>query len=70
MIDVLFCSLMDFADRFLGRRIDGFESLAILALDELIVDEAASTRVSLWPGTLGGDRDTSLCYVKCGVNAR
>ena len=47
MIDVFFCGLMNCADGFLGGRIDGFESLAILAFDELVVDKAAANRFSL-----------------------
>ena len=50
MVDVFFCGLMDMADGFLGGRIDGFEGLAILAFDELVVDEAAAKPVSWWSG--------------------
>lgn len=47
MVDIFFCGFVDFADGFLGGRVDGLEGLAILAFDELIVDEAAITEVSL-----------------------
>ena len=53
MVDVFFCGLMDCADGFLGGRIDGFESLAILAFDELVVDEAAANPVSLYKVLMG-----------------
>ena len=46
MVDVFFCGLMDCTDGFLGGWIDGFESLAILAFDELVVDKAAGKRFS------------------------
>ena len=47
MVNVFFCGLMDCADGFLGGRIDGFESLAILAFDEFVVDKAAGKPFSL-----------------------
>lgn len=47
MINVFFCGLVDCADGFLAGRIDGFESLAILAFDELVVDKAAAKGFSL-----------------------
>lgn len=47
VVDIFFCSFVDFADGFLGGGIDGFEGLAILAFDKLIVDEAAIIEVSL-----------------------
>ena len=43
MVDIFFCGFMDLADWFLGGGIDGFKGFAILAFDELVVDEAAST---------------------------
>lgn len=42
VVDIFFCSFVDFADGFLGGGIDGFEGLAILAFDKLIVDEESS----------------------------
>lgn len=54
MVDIFFRGFLDFANGFLGGRIDGLKGLAILALDELIVDEAASTWVSLWSRPFGG----------------
>ena len=47
MVNVFFRGLMDCADGFLGGRIDGFESLAILAFDEFVVDETAANSFSL-----------------------
>ena len=47
MVDIFLCGLMNVADGFLGGRIDGFESLAILAFDEFVVDKAAANPVSL-----------------------
>ena len=48
MVDIFFCGFVDFANGFFGGGVDGFEGLAILAFDELIVDEAAITRVSIY----------------------
>ena len=56
MVNIFFCGFMDFADGFLGGGVDGLESLAILAFDELVVDEAAITDVSWRSGTFGGGR--------------
>lgn len=47
MVDIFFCGFVDFADGFLGGWVDGLEGLAILTFDELVVDEAAITDVSL-----------------------
>ena len=47
MVNVFFRGLMDCADGFFGGRIDGFESLAILAFDEFVVNKAADNPFSL-----------------------
>lgn len=60
---------MDFANGFLGGRIDGLKGLAILAFDELIVNEAKSTRVSLCSGPIGLRWGRDVVGLKCGVNA-
>ena len=44
VVDIFFCGFVDFADSFLGGGVDGLESLAILTLDELVVDEAVKSR--------------------------
>ena len=57
VVNIFFCGFMYFADGFLGGRVDGLEGLAILAFDELIVDEAAIIEISgqsLRSGTFGG----------------
>ena len=51
MVNVFFCGLMDCADGFLGGRIDGFESFAILTFDELVVDKAAANPFSMFSCT-------------------
>lgn len=61
MVNVFFRGFLDFANGFLGGRIDGLKGLAILALDELIVDEAVSTWVSLWPRPFGGEGGGETC---------
>lgn len=48
VVDIFFCGFVDFADGLLGGWVDGLEGLAILAFDELVVDEAAITRVSIY----------------------
>lgn len=55
---------MDFADGFFGGGIDHLEGLAILAFDELVVDEAAISLVSLRPGTFGGGGEISSDKVR------
>ena len=47
MVNIFFCGFVDLADGFLGGGVDGLESLAILAFDKLVVDEAAITEVSV-----------------------
>ena len=42
MVDIFFCGFMDFANGLLGGGVDALESLAILTLDEFVVDEAAN----------------------------
>ena len=43
VVDIFFRGFMDFADGFLGCGVDGLKGLAILAFDELVIDEAAIT---------------------------
>ena len=44
VVNIFFGGFVDFADRFLGGGVDGLKSLAILSLDELVVDEAVRSR--------------------------
>lgn len=70
MVDIFFCSFVDFTDGFLGGGIDGLEGLAILAFDKLIVDEAAIIEVSLLclrSRTLGESAEEGYHRIKCGV---
>ncbi len=58
MVDIFFGGFVDRADGFLGGGVDCLESLAILAFNELVVDEAAIMGVSLRSGILWwGRRD-------------
>ena len=41
MVNIFFCGFVDRANGLLRSRIDAFESFAILAFDELVVDETA-----------------------------
>lgn len=56
MVDILFRGFVDCADRFLGGWVDALEGLAVQAFDELVVDEAAITVVSLPSEQLVGAR--------------
>ena len=44
MVDIFFGGFVDFADGLLGGGVDGFKSLAILSLDELVVYDAGTSR--------------------------
>ena len=57
MVDIFLCGFVDFADGFLGGGVYGLESLAVLAFDELVVNEAASTGVSSRSRTFGGGQN-------------
>lgn len=70
MVDILLRGFMDFTDGFLGGGIDGLESLAILAFDELVVDEAAITDVSRRSGTFGGGGEISSDKVRGNSDER
>lgn len=70
MVDIFLCGFMDFADGFFGGWVDGLESLAILAFNELVVDEAAFTRVST--AVCGLERVVGAARyrrIRCGVKA-
>lgn len=43
MVNIFLRGFMDFANRFFGGGVDDFESLAILAFDEFVVDETVIT---------------------------
>ena len=66
VVDIFFGGFVDCADRFLGGGIDGLKSLAILSLDELVVDEAVRRRSAcglelLVGGEISADKVRGTC---------
>ena len=57
VVDIFFGGFVDFADRLLGGGVDGLESLAILSLDEFVVDETVTSRSAYGLELLVGSRD-------------
>ena len=57
VVDIFFGGFVDFADGFLGGGVDGLKSLAILSLDELVVDEAVRSRSACGLELLVGAQD-------------
>ena len=67
MVDIFFCGFMDCANGFLGGRVDGFEGLAILTFDELVVDEAVGQWSACGPERLVGVAKCHRIRIRCGV---
>ena len=57
VVDIFFGGFVDFADSFLGGGVDALKSLAILAFDEFVVDEAVTSRSARGLELLVGRRD-------------